>query len=153
MGPLLAARVSALGLASVTVHSDFQLQVEHALDLPDDGLALFIDAHCSQRVAVSFSTIEPASECPPGTHALSPEQVLGVAQRIGRPVPPSWLLSLRGREFELGAPLSPSGRLVLGAGWGLLRSLLAVPALARWQGLAAAGSPGCRAGSSPGRGT
>ena len=141
LGPLLARRVEAMALGFVSVHSDFQFQVEHALDLPDDGLAIFVDAHCNQAEAVRFGEVGARQACAPGSHALSPEEVLGVAERIGRALPPAFVLSLRGRDFELGRPLSPSGQLVLGAGWGLLRALLARPSVASWRRLASTRSP------------
>lgn len=131
LGPLLARRLAALGYAKLTVHDDYQFQLEHALDLPADGMALFIDAHCGQAEAVRFEALAPA-EPDAGTHSLTPQQVMGVARRIGAKLPPAWLLSLRARSFELGAPLSPPASAVLGEGWGLLRSLLGRPCARHW---------------------
>lgn len=137
LGPMLAARLDSLRLRGVTVHCDFQFQVEHALDLPQDGMALFVDAHCNQAQAVCFEAL-CAAEPFAGSHALTPAQVLGVAQRIGHASSPAWLLSLGARSFGLGEPLSARGQLALGSGWGLMRSLLASPGHRAWAAKAAA---------------
>lgn len=141
LGPLLAARLAAIRIPGLVIHQDFQFQVEHALDLPADGLALFIDAHCDQLEPVRLTEVAPGADCGAGTHALDPAQVLAVARRIGRPLPSCWLLSLRGRAFGLGQPLSASGRLVLAAGWGLLGALVRRPSAAAWRAWASSPCP------------
>ena len=54
LGPLLLARIEALGLPHVTTIEDFQLQIEHALDLRDADLALFVDASVAAPAAFGF---------------------------------------------------------------------------------------------------
>ncbi|MBK7846051.1 MAG: hypothetical protein IPJ73_00935 [Zoogloea sp.] len=44
LGPLLMAELETQSLPGVTLVTDFQLQIEHALDLDGHDLALFIDA-------------------------------------------------------------------------------------------------------------
>ena len=44
LGPLLLARIAEAGWAESTLIEDFQLQLEHALDLQGADLALFLDA-------------------------------------------------------------------------------------------------------------
>jgi len=136
LGPLLAARLEALPLPELRVVRDFQFQVEHALELAGMERALFVDAHRSQHEPACLERLVPAADCGEASHALTPAQVLAVAERIGQPWPPAWLLSLRGRTFGLGEPLGASGRLVLGLGWGLLRYLIAHPAEDCWQAMA-----------------
>ena len=136
LGALLGARAQTLSYPALTVHQEFQFQIEHALDLPEDGLVLFVDAHATQEVPLRLQALLPARDCAVCSHALAPAEVLAVAQRIGRALPPAWVLSLRARSFGLGEGLSPSGQLVLAAGWGLLRALLARPSAAYWATLA-----------------
>ena len=136
LGPLLAERLSVLAVPGLRLVSDFQFQLEHALELADAGLALFIDAHRSQRAPVRLAEIDAAADCGRVSHALTPAEVLAVAARIGQPRPPAWVLSLRGTDFELGRPLGPSGRLTLAYGWGVLRYLIANPSVSRWRALA-----------------
>ncbi len=86
---------------------DFQLQIEHALDLEDRDLALFIDASVSCSPPLSFTRLYPEQDVTYSSHALHPSAVLQVYQNIKKqPPPPSFLLAIRGEQFELGEPLS-----------------------------------------------
>ena len=106
-GPLLAERLLASNLPGVEVLVEFQLQVEHALDLAGRDRVIFIDA-C---VDASEPWVERSLQAAPGlahtSHALAPAQVLDTYRRItGKEPPPAVLLGLRARDFELGAALS-----------------------------------------------
>ena len=136
LGPLLAERLVALAIPGLRLVCDFQFQLEHAVELAGARRALFIDAHRSQRAPVCLTEIGAAADCGRASHALTPAEVLAVADRIGQPRPPAWQLSLRGEDFGLGRPLGPSGRLVLAFGWGVLRYLIANPSAAQWRALA-----------------
>ncbi|MCB1907584.1 MAG: homospermidine synthase [Rhodocyclaceae bacterium] len=136
LGPLLAERLAVLPLPGLRLISDFQFQLEHALELAGARRALFIDAHRSQRAPVCLGEIDADAGCGQASHVLTPAEVLAVADRIGQPRPPAWQLSLRGEDFGLGRPLGPSGRLVLAFGWGVLRYLIANPSAAQWRALA-----------------
>lgn len=124
LGPLLLARLEALGLPGVRTVGDFQFQVEHALDLEGAAGALFIDAHCAQLEPARLAALAPARASGVASHALSPGEVLAVRRQIGLPLPPAWLLSLRGVSFGLGEGLSPEGEASLAAGWSCLTEFL-----------------------------
>jgi hydrogenase maturation protease len=91
----------------VVIVEDFQLQIEHALDLQHATQAIFIDATVSGESPFSFYPIQPSNQVSYTSHALSPEEVLGVYQKTFQiPPPPSFVLAIRGYSFELGEPLS-----------------------------------------------
>jgi len=112
LGPLLVERlqqwIAARGALSVdlVLLTDFQWQVEHALDLQSIDVAIFADASVSDGASFEAAPLSPSFDASYSTHALSPACVLAVAARLGQPLPQAWLLSMPGREFELGAPLS-----------------------------------------------
>lgn len=136
LGPLLLERLEAEHFADARCLTDFQLQVEHALDLADCDLALFVDAHVCCRPPFEFSQVRPASDRSYTTHAMSPAAVLQVHLEIHqRPPPPSFLLSIRGEGFELGEPLSPSARTNLEAAFAFAKTLCEHPDPAHWLGL------------------
>ena len=117
LGPLLLARLAQWLAAQARggefeLIDDFQLQIEHALDLQGRRLALFIDAGCATPAPFSFYPIvHAASSATSSTHALPPEGVLDVYRQFaGREPPPSFVLCVRGEEFELGAGLSGAAR-------------------------------------------
>ena len=88
---------------------DFQLQIEHALDLRGRSLALFVDAGIGTPAPFIFAPIRPSTAVAHTTHALSPEAVLQVYRQteLSDP-PPAYVLCIRGEQFDLGDPLSPA---------------------------------------------
>jgi hydrogenase maturation protease len=87
---------------------DFQLQVEHAADLLDRELVLFIDAGMQTPAPYSFYRIEPNQGSTLFSHALAPEDVLTAYVQVYREAPPPcFVICLHGEQFELGAALSP----------------------------------------------
>ena len=140
IGPALLERV----MRHISLHpeipvaavEDFQLQVEHALDLEDRDLALFVDAAASGPDPYALTRILPLADSSFTTHAISPQAVLHAFRALGnREPPPSFVLGVRGHSFELGDDLSPEARNNLEAAWGLLEQLLETPSLGLWEGL------------------
>lgn len=105
----LAARHPEWG--EVECLTDFQLQVEHALDLQGRQRVLFVDASIDAPVPCSLQRIEAARDASFTTHAMSPQAVLKVFADIDDDEPPPcWLLAIRGERFELGEELSETAR-------------------------------------------
>ena len=128
IGPALAARLEREDLPGVEVIVDYQLQVEHALDLEDRQLAVFVDASISTPAPCSVDVVLPERDASHSTHSLSPAALLETYVRCtGRQPPPARVLAVRGERFELGEPLSPAARVHLEAAWVQLRDLAAGP--------------------------
>jgi hydrogenase maturation protease len=137
LGPRLLERAEAwlaehpeLEVATV---ADFQLQIEHALDLKDRDLALFLDADAACPGPYAFASVAPARDDSYTTHELSPGAVLQVFRQVeGAAPPPAYILSVRGERFDLGEPLSPEAEAHLEAAWAFLQGLLEDPRPAAW---------------------
>ena len=107
LGPLFIERIEALNLPGVACLTDFQLQVEHALDLENRARVLFIDASIAAEAPFRHSRLLPARDASFSTHAITPESVMQVyADLHDEPPPPCDQLAIRGERFELGEPLS-----------------------------------------------
>jgi hydrogenase maturation protease len=107
IGPLAIERLEALDLPDVELLTDFQLQVEHALDLLGRREVVFIDAAASGDASFRFDPATPAVDASATTHALSPAAVLEAFLRVtDEPLPAAFVLAVRGYDFALGAPLS-----------------------------------------------
>lgn len=107
LGPLFVERIAALQLAGVECLTDFQLQVEHALDLEGRRLVLFVDASLAGEVPFFVHKLAPAPGTSFGSHALAPEAIMQVYLELqGRAPPPCHLLAIRGEKFDLGMELS-----------------------------------------------
>jgi len=88
---------------------DYQLQIEHALDLVGRQRVLFIDASLNCPAPFQVVALRPAQDASLTTHALSPQALLQVYLEVqGTAPPPCTLLAIRGEQFELGAPPSPA---------------------------------------------
>jgi hydrogenase maturation protease len=107
IGPLAVDRLEARGLPGIELLTDFQLQVEHALDLVGRSKVVFVDAAASGPEPFSFAPVTPAADTGALTHSLSPEAVLRAFQRVtDAPMPAAFALAVRGYDFDLGADLS-----------------------------------------------
>src|SRR3990167_5041599 len=85
--------------------TDFQLQVEHALDLVGRERVLFVDAAIGLQTPFAVSTVKPAPNAGFTTHALAPEALLQVYTDLEHAEPPPCtLLAIRAQRFELGEP-------------------------------------------------
>lgn len=111
LGPLFVDRIEALALPQVECLTDFQLQVEHALDLERRKLVLFVDASHAAEAPFDLNRLAPRSEASFGTHAVTPEAIMQVFVELNdQEPPPCYMLGIHGTEFGLGAPLSSTAR-------------------------------------------
>lgn len=114
--------------------TDFQLQVEHATDLENRDLVLFIDASASCPAPCLLSRLQPSPAVSHATHAMSPAAVMQVFERVYQcPAPPTFLLAVRGESFELGASLTQEAAQNRDAALELLIQLCARPDPDVWQ--------------------
>lgn len=129
LGPCLLERLAALHLddaGDVELLTDFQLQVEHALDLQGRQAVLFADAARPGVVdGACLASIQADACTPRNSHALSAPAVLQVAEQLNGQAPPAWQLAMEGTDFELGAALSPAATLHLARGVSLAMDWIA----------------------------
>jgi len=137
LGPLLLDYIECNAkhvLHAVEILDDFQLQIEHALDLENRALVLFVDASVSCQHAFDFTELEPARDNSYTTHAMSPAAVLAVYQSIKKQTPPPcFLLSIKGEQFELGENLTVNAEQHLAQAGRFAEQLLSHPDLTTWR--------------------
>jgi hydrogenase maturation protease len=111
LGPLAVERLRAAlhDAGRVECLDDYQLQIEHALDLLGRERVLFIDASLDCEAPFEARPLHAARDASITTHALSPQALMQVFSDVhGMPAPPCTLLAVRGERFELGEPPSPA---------------------------------------------
>ena len=109
--------------------TDYQLQVEHALDLMHRKQVIFVDASVSAANPFEFTPVLPSRDNSYTSHAMTPAALLAVYERVcDQALPQARLLSIRGYAFELGKPISPRAQTNLDQAARFLRELLGVPA-------------------------
>lgn len=138
LGPELLGRLQTelanqTGICDWKGVTDFQLQIEHAHDLLNRDLALFIDASMSSPTPFDFRRLTPRRDISYTSHAMSPAAVLyGFELAYGTAPPPSYMLSIRGEEFALGNPLSTAARAHLEGGLDFAKRLVLCPDSEHW---------------------
>lgn len=116
LGPVLfdmleAHKQETNDLDDVDLLTDFQLQIEHAIDLEDRQYILFVDAGLSCAEPFELCRLQAEKDDTFTTHAMSPASVLSVYRQINREdAPPACLLTIRAYEFGLGLPISKAAR-------------------------------------------
>lgn len=137
VAPLLLEQVQNLPdtlLEKVECLTDFQLQIEHALDLQNRELVLFADAAVANQHPIEFRQLNSAYDNSYTTHAMNPAAVMQVYQdTLKATPPPCFLLTLQGVEFELGAGLSSTAEQTLKQAVVFVTRLLENPKLTAWQ--------------------
>ena len=87
--------------------TDFQLQIEHVIDLENRERVLFVDASVSAKTPFEFYQLQAEKDDSYTTHAMSPQALLAVYEKVNKQAAPtSFMLSVRGYEFGLGIAMS-----------------------------------------------
>ena len=122
LGPELLRRLGALDLPDVVAIEDYQLQIEHALDLDGADCALFIDAGRNTPAPYTFGEIAARPGMTHTTHALAPE-ILARRFRATPPRPPAAVVcAMRAwREFRIGRGAEQQRRRAARDGVGVCR--------------------------------
>jgi hydrogenase maturation protease len=130
IGPRFLERLEAMrardrDLDCFDTLTDFQLQVEHAMDMHGYEQVIFVDAAVNLDRPFRFEILHAARDDSFTTHALNPAAVLAVYEGFyGLPSPESCLLSIHGERFDLGEDLSEAARASLDAALGFLATHL-----------------------------
>jgi len=102
------SEADAIARGELEVLTDFQLQVEHALDLKGRERVYFVDATVEGGAAgFAVTPVEPSKDATFTTHVLSPQALLHTYQAVVRAPPPrAFVIAIRGERFELGESMS-----------------------------------------------
>jgi len=109
LGPLFVRQLSEI-VAQLPNHGvdfleEYQLQIEHALDLVCRERVLFVDASLNCSAPFEVMELHAARDASFTTHAVSPSSVMQIYRDlICAEPPPCMLLAIRGTQFELGDP-------------------------------------------------
>ena len=141
LGPALLQRLQAWADSSGIAGrfewvEDFQLQIDHALNLEGKTLALYIDAGQNTATPFSFLPISPLQQPWHTTHAMPPESVLAVFERMAKKPPcPAFTLCLKGEDFGIREKLSAAAQNHLESALVFAQTLLKNPTPQAWLAL------------------
>ena len=109
----------------VELLTDFQLQIEHSMDLDQRKVVLFIDASMSATAPFHFYRLQAERDNTFTSHAMSPASLLDAYEQVNKQqAPPSFMLEIRGYEFGLGQPMSEQAELNLQQATSFMKDLL-----------------------------
>jgi hydrogenase maturation protease len=104
LGPWLAEK----RMDHVEVDSNFQLNIEDADNIKDKDVVVFVDASIEDMGQFHFGKVEPSEGRSEFTlHAASPAYILALCIRLYNRHPETYLLQIRGYEWEFREELSP----------------------------------------------
>lgn len=141
LGPLLLRELESWLTANdhagqFELLEEFQLQVEHAMDMKDRQLVVFIDASINTRPPFAFYRTQASDTPVLYSHALAPEALLKVYAQFYQENPPAvFILCVCGESFELGEGLSTQALERLAAALEFSKKLLHQPTAANWDKL------------------
>ncbi len=99
--------LAQLNLPEVELLTDFQLQIEHCLDLQQRSLVYLVDASLSVQPPFQVSRVTAGKDPSFTSHAMTPAALLAACEESGlTDIPEIYLLEIKGYEFELGQPLT-----------------------------------------------
>jgi hydrogenase maturation protease len=109
LGPMVAERISEMGIDGVDVDCDYQLAVEDAHAVAEHDAVVFVDAAVEGPEPFSWRKLEPPGEHSGvaagvesfSTHALSSAGVLALARELFHSRAPAYELGIRGYSFRM----------------------------------------------------
>jgi hydrogenase maturation protease len=126
LGPHTVAAVAALALPGVRTRIVQQLLPELAAELAEVRCAIFVDARLAPADdTLQVTTIGPGPAAAVMAHTGDPRNLLALAQTLYGRAPEAWLVTVPGRDFDLGERLSDVGTAQSGVALTRIRELIA----------------------------
>ena len=124
LGPILVDLVEKWiiknDIENISVDSNYQLNIEDAYTIRDYDIVIFVDASIVTRV-------EPSEKVNYTMHSASPSFVLNLCKKIYNNTPETYLLHIKGYEFQLQEGLSERAHKNLISAFEFIKSLLVKP--------------------------
>lgn len=99
--------LSERGIDNVELESNYQLNIEDADNIRDKDVVVFVDASIEDIGDYHFSIVEPSEGKSEFTmHAASPAYILALCIKLYNKHPETYLLQIRGYEWEFTESLS-----------------------------------------------
>ena len=94
-------------ICNVKLDSNYQLNIEDAVKISEKDMVIFVDASTEQIEDIHFSPVEPSEgRTEFTTHAASPAFILALCNKLYNKHPETYLLQIRGYEWEFKEELS-----------------------------------------------
>ena len=119
VGPALVEALelwqAADGFPVMTLETNYQLNAEDALTVAGHDLVIFADATREGDTPFTFRRLLPDNTITFSTHAMRPESILALAGELYGKSPETYLLTIRGYDWEPNGHLTPQAEANLAA--------------------------------------
>ena len=124
LGEALVAKFEQAPLSNVDTDCNYQLNIEDAHTISEYDVAVFVDATLTEDINYSFFKVEPSLEITFTTHAMAPDSVLALCEDISEHVPKTYVLAIKGYEWEFEQPMTSKAKQNLEDAYSFLVSLI-----------------------------
>ncbi len=128
LGILLAERMEELalnnGFGLLDFEANYQLNIEDALTISQYDVVLFADAGVNQAEPVMIAKVEPSAQTEFTMHAMDPSFILHLCRGLYDTSPETYIITMRGSEFEFGQPITTEASQNLNAAISMVARLL-----------------------------
>ncbi len=97
-------------MGSISFDSNYQLNVEDALTISEYDMVIFADASVEPIEHFEVTKVTASQKTEFTMHAMSPDFVLHLCQSLYTKFPATYLVHIKGYEFELKEGLTPNGK-------------------------------------------
>lgn len=110
------------GFDQVATESNYQLNIEDADNIKDRDIVVFVDASIEDIENFHLGIVEPSEGRSEFTmHAASPAYILALCNKLYQKHPETYLLQIRGYEWEFLEKLSPRAEQNLSLALGFIK--------------------------------
>jgi hydrogenase maturation protease len=131
LGPILVELVEKWiiekDIINISVDSNYQLNIEDAYTIRDYDIVIFMDASIEEIDDFIVTRVEPSEKVNYTMHSVSPSFVLDLCNKLYHFTPETFLLHIKGYDFQLQEGLSGKGQKNLLSAFAFIKDLLAVP--------------------------
>ncbi len=101
LGPATAQAIEDMHIDGVSVEINYQLTVEDSVSIAAHDVVVFIDAALHGEEQFRFFPVEPVYEEGVNSHSISPEALMGLAEKIFSASTEAYMLAIRGYSFSM----------------------------------------------------
>jgi hydrogenase maturation protease len=131
LGPILVDLVekwiNKKDIKNISIDSNYQLNIEDAYTIRDYDIVIFVDASIEEIDDFIITRVEPSDKVNYTMHSVSPSFVLNLCNKLYHYIPETFLIHIKGYEFQLQEGLSEKARNNLESAFQFVKNLLAVP--------------------------
>lgn len=96
------------GLSFINFDTNYQLNIEDALAISEYDIVIFVDASVEEIPNFEITRVHPCAKIEFTMHATSPEFVLHLCHKLYKKYPDTYLVHVKGYEFEFLGQLTKS---------------------------------------------